>query len=278
MKKRAIIALIPLAFLLLMNTSCKPLNIFSSFVDTSNLDNEGKIDAGKNAIADGDYDEAIDLFTDVINDSSGDEQTEAYLGRGDAYLNKAAPNLDEVTSDVINGDLEFDSPGEVIDTVVSSGGYEDFFDNVGNAADDYNAAADNGGSSITNGKFLEIYEVNMLAATGVGANQIAVDYEVSPWRLGLDVTLDQELDAITDESSTHPKNIGTWGAPSGTNGLSDHVDGSGAPETQMLGYLTNAFDALTVLEDDPPLGLDIPSLKQGINDWVTNGLGEAPLS
>lgn len=277
-KMYTLVCLLLLALLLPMGTSCKPINIFSSLVDPDNLDNEAKLEAGKNAVDDGNYDEAIDYFSDVIDDSTGDTRTEAYLWRGAAFLNKAAPNLVDVVSDVINGDLHFDSPGDVIDSVVSAGEYEEFYDNVALAADDYNAAAANGGSPITQGKLIEMYEVNMFAATGVAANRIAVDYEVSPWRLVIDVTLDQELNAITDDTLGHLKNISTWGESSGTNGLTDHVDGSGTPETRMLIYLTNAFSALTQLGSDPPLGLDIVNLKQGINDWVTNGLGEPPLS
>ena len=41
----------------------------------------------------------------------------------------------------------------------------------------------------------------------------------------------------------------------------------------VLVHLQGAFDALSALESDPPLDMNIPELKANINDWATLGLG-----
>ena len=280
MKRCLFLCIVFLFFAAVLFPSCKPINIFSPFVNPSNMGNDAKMDAGYNAIANGDYEEAVDYFTDVINGSSGKKQADAYIGRAAAYMNLASPSIDTVVGDLLSGELNVDSPSDVIQQVVQNGEYDTFFENVQNAASDYNAAVDNLGTDVDPGILLEAYEANMMAATGVGAQKIALVYNTSPWGPA-DVSLNDEYAAIVDETSTHPFNTGTWddSVPS-NNGLSQYVDGT-AEETIMLGYLRGAFDAAQQLGLDPPVGIsaqDITDMQNGINDWVTNGLGEVPLS
>jgi tetratricopeptide (TPR) repeat protein len=261
--------------------SCKPINIFSPFVNPDKMGNDAKLDAGYNSLADGDYDEAIDYFTDVIQSSSGDELTDAYIGRASAYLNKASPNLDEVVGDLVDGTLAFDDPSDVITSVVQDDEYTTFFDNIENAADDYNAAVDNSGSDVDQGILVEAYQTNMMAATSVGSKKIAQDYNTSPWNDTTAAGLNAEYGAIVNGANApvvHPYNIDTWSdtTPS-NNGLRQYVAGT-SEATTMLGYLQNAFDELKALEGNPPSGMDITSLKDNINGWVTNGLNKAALS
>ncbi len=258
-------------------SSCKPINIFSPLVNPSRMNNDAKMDAAYNAISDGNYASAIDYFSDVIGSSSGEQLTEAYLGRASAYLNTASSTLGDVVDDLVEGDVDFDSTGEVIESIVADGDYETFFSNVQSSADDYNAAISNSGSDIDQGILIEAYEANMMAATGVGSTAIAAGYNGAGWGPA-DVTVNEEYEAINDSASTHPFNISTWeDTTPANNGLRQYVDGTDR-ETSMLGYLGNAFDALTALEADPPLDMDITGLKENINVWVTNGLNESPLS
>lgn len=257
--------------------SCRPINIFSPLVDPSKMSNDAKMDAGYNAIANGDYDKAIDYFSDVIKSSTGDQLIDAYIGRAAAYMNQGAPGLSESVADMLSGEIEFDSPGDVIQSVKGSNDYVAFFDSISNAADDYNAAIDLGGIGMDRGILVEAYQANMMAATGVGSTTIAYSYNTAPWNIMDDAAVDMEIDAIVSADPVHPKHIDTWGASAGTNGLEDHVDAK-PEEGVMLGYLQGAFGALKALEADPPLDMEIPTLKININNWVTHGLNEAPLT
>jgi len=277
---RSILFLVLIAGVVFL-ASCKPINIFSPFVNPDKMGNDAKLDAGYNALADGDYEGAIDYFTDVIDSASGDELTDAYIGRASAYLNQASPNLDEVIGDLVDGDLAFDDPSDVITTVVQDDEYGTFFDNVENAADDYNSAVDNAGSDVDQGVLVEAYETNLMAATGVGAKKIAQDYNTAPWNDTTAAGLNTEYGAIINGASAavvHPFNMDTWDDTNASNnGLRQYVAGTGDGGS-MLSYLQNSFDALKALEDNPPSGMDITSLKDNINSWVTNGLNKAALS
>jgi hypothetical protein len=259
--------------------SCTPINIFSPFVDPSKMGNDEKMDAGYNAIESGDYDEAVDLFGEVIASTSGDEQAEAYLGRASAYLYLASPDIDTVVGDLMSGNISVDNPSDIITTVVQNGDFTGFFDNVLLAADDFNTAVSVLGADTDAGILLESYEANMMAATGIGAGVIAGGYEVAPW-LEPTTTLDAELGAIADENSAHPYNIGTWDNGSG-NGLATYVVDGSQEEIDMMAYLTAAFGALELLKPNPPAGMtegDITDMQNNLNEWVTSGLGETPLT
>jgi hypothetical protein len=255
--------------------SCKPINIFSPLVDPSNMGNDAKMDAGYNALADGNYDSAIDYFGNVIKSASGDQLTDAYVGRAAAYMHKGAPGIDDVVSDMMNGELEFDSPGDVITVVKGGNDYAEFFDNISSAADDYNAAIDNHGSAMDRGTLVEAYQANMMAATGVGATSIALTYNTSPWDDMTPIGLDSETNALVSGGLGHPNDIDTWDDAPGGNGLrAPYVDGLPA-EAEMLGYMQGAFDALTAMQSDPPLDMDVPDLKSNLQAWATNGLGQS---
>jgi hypothetical protein len=272
MRGRALFFLIALMLGIALIASCKPVNLFSPFVDPSKLSNEAKLEAGYNAIGDGDYEEAVDYFTDVIESSSGEELTDGLIGRATAYLNIGAPNLDEATQDIMEGETDIDNLGEFIRNLKGSNDYATFFATVQLAAMDYNDAMANSGGITDSGLLIEIYQTNMMAATGVGATRIAFEND----NVAVGIT-DPEIDAIL-ESGGHQYNIDTWGSSSPPNGLTVYVAGVPADRAEMLGYLQGAYDALNLLELDPPLDMDIPSMKSGINDWVTNGLGAAALS
>ncbi len=278
MHKRLLVITFLSVALLIILASCKPINIFSPFIDPSKMGNEAKLDAGYKALADGDYDEAIDYFSEVINSASGDDLTDAYVGRASAYMNLASPQLDTIVEDSLEGNLDYDNPGTIISDLVTDNEYDDFFYNVSKAADDYNAAMDNAGADLDQGILLETYQSNMMAATGIGATKIATTYNVSPWDDISEAGINQEVDTIVEGGAIHPYDIDTWSDTTpATNGLRQYVDGS-IEEVGMLGYLQNAYDALTLLETDPPADLDTVGMQQNINDWVTNGLGEPPLS
>lgn len=267
-------------FLILISfAACKPINLFSPFVDPSLMGTDAKMDAGYNAIASGDYQTAIDYFSDVIDGgTSGDTLTDAYIGRAAAYMNEASPTIDDVVADVLNGTIPADNQGEIISQVVQDGEFDDFYDNVQSSADDYNNAIDNTTGDVDPGILFEAYQANMMAATGVASQRIALDCNVAGWG-PLDVTLNEELDAIADEASLHPANIGTWDT-AGTGGLAVYVNGQ-PEETTMMVYLTNAYDALKQLKANPPQAMsesDIQDMQDSINSWVTNGLGEAALA
>ena len=270
MRGRGWFFLIPLMLGLALIASCKPINLFSPFIDPSKLDNDAKLEAGYNAISDGDYEEAVDYFSDVIDNSSGEELTDGLIGRAIAYLNIGAPNLDEATQDIIEGETDIDSLGQFIRDLKGSNDYATFFATVQLAAMDYNAAMANSGGITDSGLLVEIYQTNMMAATGVGATRIAI--EDPPGVPGIS---DAEIDSIL-ESGGHTYNIDTWGVthspPGSPNGLTQYVEGS-LDRTEMLGYLQGAFDALNVLELDPPLDMDIATMKNNINKWAENGLG-----
>ena len=254
--------------------SCKPINIFSPLVNPSKMGNDAKLDAGYNALADGNYNTAIDYFTDVIEIASGDDLVDAYLGRGAAYMNTASSNIGTVFEDLSSGDLNVDDTGNIIGQVVNNDEYDVFFDNIQKAAVDYNSAIDNSASDVDPGILLEAYETNMMAATGVGAQKIAITYETAPWIIPTEVTLNEELEAIVDDTSTHPYNIGTWDDDNAGNGLREHVN-TQTEETEMMGYLTNAFNALEDLKSNPPLGMseqDISDMQTGIKKWASYGL------
>ena len=254
--------------------SCRPINIFSPLVDPSKMGNDAKLDAGYNALSEGDYDKAIDYFTDVIQSASGDDLIDAYLGRGAAYLRKSSPNINSVVEDLLSGDLEVDNPGAIVAQVVAGGDYTSFFSDVEKAAADYNSAFDNITGEVDIGVLFEVYQTNMMAATGVGATKIATDYNDSPWDLG-NITLNDEIDAIID-TRTHPYDIDTWeDSDPANNGLRKYVDGSHPEETKMMGYLTNASNALDKLKTNPPEGMseqDVTDMQARITDWEDYGL------
>ena len=279
MKIKKFLMLLTGVLILISFAACKPINLFSPFVDPSLMGTDAKLDAGYNAIASGDYQTAIDYFTDVIDGgTSGDTLTDAYIGRAAAYMNEASPTIDDVVADVLNGTIPADNQGEIISQVVQDGEFDDFYDNVQSSADDYNAAIDNTTGDVDPGILFEAYQANMMAATGVASQRIALDCNVAGWG-PLDVTLNEELDAIADEASSHPANIGTWDT-AGTGGLASYVNTT-PEETTMMGYLTNAYDALKQLKANPPQAMsesDIQDMQDSINSWVTNGLGEAALA
>ncbi len=275
---RSILFLVLIAGVVFL-ASCKPINIFSPFVNPDKMGNDAKLDAGYNALADGDYEKAIAYFTDVINSASGNKLTDAYIGRASAYLKQASPNLNALIKGLIDGNLAFDDPSDVITSVVQDDEYGTFFDNVEKAADDYNSAIDNAGSDVDRGILVEAYETNMMAATSAGTKKIAQDYNTLPWNDTSAAGLNTEYGAIITGASAavvHPFNMDTWSTAS-NNGLRQYVAGT-SEGSSMLSYLQNAFDALKALEGDPPSGMDITSLKDNINGWVTNGLNKAALS
>jgi hypothetical protein len=254
--------------------SCKPINIFSPFIDPSKLSNEAKLEAGYNAIGDGNYEEAVDYFSDVIDSSSGEELTDGLIGRATAYLNIGAPNMNEATQDIMEGETDIDSLGQFIQSLKGSNDYATFFATVQLAAMDYNMAMANSGGITDSGLLVEIYQTNMMAATGVAATRIALDDDT----VVSGGISDAEIDAILDGAAGgHPYNIDTWGS-AGSNGLDVYVAVVPTDKAEMLSYLQGAFNALNLLELDPPLDMDIASMKDGINDWVTNGLGDSPLT
>jgi len=283
--------------------SCRPINIFSPLVDPSKMGDDAKLDAGYNALASGDYEKAIDYFTDVINSASGNELIDAYVGRASAYLHTAAPNMDDVVTDLISGNIDPGSTGEIINTVVGDGELDDFFDNTQSAADDYNSAIDSAGSDIDPGILLEAYQANMMAATGVGAQKIADSYNggnssyadiwsvdsTNPLKVTTygTVTLNMELDAIvasdrlTTDDLYHPYNTNSWENPTAAdNGLNLYVKSDAVAKASMMGYLSSAYDALDQLKTNPPAGLsatDIDGMQTGIINWAYYGLDDSSL-
>ncbi len=264
---------------LIVIISCKPINIFSPIVDPSKMGNDAKLDAGYNAMDSGNYAKAIDYFTDVIESAGGQDLTDAYVGRGASYLKSATDEIGTVGDEIMDGTLDADNPGDIIIALVPDGNYTDFFTNIKLSAADYNDAMVNSNYNLHKSILFEVYQTNIMAATGVGATKIAIDYEIAPWRQILDnVPLNTEIKAVLDEDPGHPAHTGTWDAAA-SNGLEDNVDGT-ASETEMMVYLTNAFNALKHLEDDPPIGMDqqgILDMETGINDWVEEGLNRPPL-
>ncbi len=272
MGKRGLALLVPLILSLSLIASCRPINLFGPLVDPSKMGNDAKLEAGYNAIADGNYDKAVDYFSDVIDSASGDELTDGYIGRAIAYMNIGAPDLSEATADIMKGETDIDSLGQFIKNVKGANPYNTFFTNMKLAADDYNAAMANSGGITDSGLLIEIYQTNMMAATGVGSTKIAYE-DPAPGTV-----TDAEIDDILEGAAGgHTYNIDTWGDPGSPNGLDQYVNGT-TEETEMLVYLQGAFDALTELESDPPLDMDVATMKSNINDWVTNGLGESPLT
>ena len=268
MRGRDLFFLVLLVLGLTLIASCKPINLFSPLVDPSKMGNDAKIEAGYNAIADGDYGKAVDYFSDVIDSASGDDLTSGYLGRAAAYIHIGALNLSEGMSDIMSGDTDIDNLGQFIKDVKGANDYATFFASVQLAAADYNAAMANSGGITDSGILIEVYQTNMMAATGVGSTKIAFE-DPPPGGTVTDAEIDDILEGAT---GGHTYNIDTWGDPGSPNGLDQYVNGT-TEENRMLVYLQGAFDALTGLESDPPLDMDIPTTKSNINDWVINGLG-----
>ncbi len=266
---------------LIVIISCKPINIFSPIVDPSKMGNDAKLDAGYNAMDSGNYAKAIDYFTDVIESAGGQDLTDAYVGRGASYLKSATGEIGTVGDEIMEGTLELNNPGDIIIALVPDKNYTTFFYLINESADDYNDAMVNSNYDIHKSIIFEAYQTNMMAATGVGATKIATDYEIAPWGQILDnVPLNTEIKAILDEDPGHPAHTGTWDindptpAPAGTNGLYEYVRPSASSKSEMMGYLTNAFNALKHLETDPPVGMDqqdILEMEDSINDWVEEG-------
>ena len=268
---------------LIVIISCKPINIFSPIVDPSKMGNDAKLDAGYNAMDSGNYAKAIDYFTDVIESAGGQDLTDAYVGRGASYLKSATDEIGTVGDEIMEGNLEAGSPGDIIRALVPDKNYTDFFTTIKLSANDYNDAMVNSNYSLHKSIIFETYQTNIMAATGVGAAKIAINYNGTynsiTWDTGT-MTIDEEIDEILKDSaaSLHLYHIDTWDAAAG-NGLEDNVDGT-ASEIEMMVYLTNAFNALKHLEDDPPIGMDqqdILDMETGINDWVEEGLNRPPL-
>jgi hypothetical protein len=262
-------------------SSCKPINIFSPLIDPSKMGNDAKLDAGYNALSEGDYDKAIDYFTDVIQSASGDDLVDAYLGRGGAYLRKSSPNIDSVVEDLLSGDLEVDDPGAIVTQVVAGGDYTSFFSDVEKAAADYNSAFDNITGEVDIGVLFEVYQTNMMAATGVGSTKIATDYISPPWRVPTDVYLNVAIDAIINDDPTHDGRIETWDDPDspGPNGLFVYVKGK-TEATEMMIYLTYASKALDDLKTNPPEGMseqDVTDMQTRTKKWAKYGLNNDSL-
>jgi hypothetical protein len=279
MKPNKLLILVIGFIILISFAACKPINIFSPFVDPSKMGNEAKMDAGYNAIANGDYQSAINYFTDVINSgTSGEDLIDAYIGRATAYVNEASPYIDDVAADVMNGDIDADDQGEIINQVVRDGDYENFYDNIENAADDYNSAIDNTTGEVDPGILFEAYQANMMAATGVGSQAIALLWDEGGTYPGV---TNAELEAITDETSGYTYHIGTWSdSTPAVNGLRVHVEPDATAKASMMGYLTNAYDALEELKLDPPTGMeqsDIINMQTGIQEWSYFGLNDSSL-
>ena len=268
---------------LIVIISCKPINIFSPIVDPSKMGNDAKIDAGYNAMDSGNYAKAIDYFTDVIESAGGQDLTDAYVGRGASYLKSATDKIGTVGDEVMDGTLEVGSPGDIIRALVApDNNYTDFFTNIKLSAADYNDAMVNSNYNLHKSIILEAYQTNIMAATGVGAAKIAINYNGTYNSITWDtpMTIDEEIDEILKDSATslHLYHIDTWDAAAG-NGLEDYVDDT-PKDAGMMVYLTNAFNALKHLEDDPPLGMDqqdILDMEDSINDWVEEGLNRPPL-
>ena len=265
MRGRGLFFLVPLVLGLALIASCKPINLFSPLVDPSKMGNDAKIEAGYNAIADGDYGKAVDYFSDVIDSASGDDLTAGYIGRAAAYIHIGAPNLSEAMSDIMSGETDIDNLGQFIKDVKGAKDYATFFASVQLAAADYNAAMANSGGITDSGILIEIYQTNMMAATGVGSTKIAFEDPVPG------TVTDAEIDDILEGNDAHQYDIDDWGS-SANNGLYEYVRLS-TESNKMLVYLQGAFDALTELESDPLPDMDIPAMKSNINDWVLNGLG-----
>lgn len=260
---------------LIVIISCKPINIFSPIVDPSKMGNDAKLDAGYNAMDSGNYAKAIDYFTDVIESAGGQDLTDAYVGRGASYLKSATGEIGTVGDEIMEGTLELNNPGDIIIALVPDKNYTTFFYLINESADDYNDAMVNSNYDIHKSIIFEAYQTNIMAATGVGAKKVAINYNISPY----DTMLPKdEIYEVLDE--LHPYHIGTWDDTAAGNGLEDNVDGT-ASETEMMVYLTNAFNALKHLETDPPVGMDqqdILEMEDSINDWVVNGLANSQLN
>jgi tetratricopeptide (TPR) repeat protein len=263
-------------------TSCKPINIFGPLIDPSNMGNEAKLDAGYNALENGNYEEAIDYFTDVINSGESDVLADAYLGRASAYMHASSPHLSDVTGGLLDGTLEVDNPSQIIQSVVKDDQYETFFDNMENAAADYNEALDILGSKADAGILIEVYQSNMMAATGIGAQTIAYYWDEGGTYPGV---TSEELDQICDEFSTYTYNIVTWeDSNSSNNGLRQHVDGKviggDDKDRAMMNYLNDAYNAVQHLKSNPPVGMtdeDLLNMQNGIKEWTYYGLNDASL-
>jgi hypothetical protein len=279
MKTKKTLIIITGIVILVSFAACRPINLFSPFVDPSSMGNDAKMDAGYNAIASGDYQTAIGYFTAVINSgTSGEELADAYEGRASAYMQEASPYIDDVAADILNGDIEADNQGEIINQVVQDGDFLSFYDNIDNAADDYNSAIDNTSGDVDAGILFEAYQANMMAATGIGSQTIAFYWDEGGTYPGV---TNPELDEITDETSGYTYHIGTWSdSTPANNGLYQFVRTDGTAKPSMMNYLTNAFEALDALELHPPTAMtasDIADMKTGILEWAVYGLDDASL-
>jgi hypothetical protein len=247
---------------------------------------EAMLDAGYNALADGNYNQAEKYFSDVILSASGDTLAEAYVGRGAAYLHLSSDNIDSVTQGIIDGSLDISKPGELIRMMVTDGDYVTFFDFIKWAAADYASAMSLQGSDMEASRLQDTYQTNMMAAAGVGAERIADDYPTPPWDVPGSVTLNTAIDEILKDGATsaHPYHIDTWEYndptyPGGTNGLYEYVRVT-ASNSEMMVYLRNAYDACTNMQTNLPIGFenqDIQDMKNGIRKWSDWGLADLSL-
>ena len=197
-------------------------------------------------------------------------------------MNSASDNIGAVTEGVIDGSIDISKPGEVIRMMVTDGDYVTFFATMKLAAADYSSAMSILGADMPASRLQDTYETNMIAATGVGAEKTANTYNTAPWG-NPPKTINEEIDEILidDGSSTHPFSMDTWeDTTPAINGLRQYVDGE-TEETEMMIYLTNAFNACKYMETNVPLGMnqqDILDMETGINDWVDYGLGASRLN
>lgn len=273
---------------LFLIASCKPINIFSPLVDPSKMGDDAKLDAAYNAMDDGDYNLAIDYFTDVIQSAVGENLTEAYVGRGASYLNSSSDNVAAVTEGIINGSLDISKPGEVIRMMVTDGDYVSFFATMKLAAADYSSAMSIMGDDMAASRLQDTYETNMIAAAGVGSTRVANAHPTSPWAVPGNVTLNTAIDEILKDGATsaHPYHIDTWEIddptppPGGTNGLYEYVRLNAGSKSEMMVYLTNAYNACTNMETNLPIGIeyqDTQDMKNGIRKWSDYGLADLSL-
>ena len=129
----------------------------------------------------------------------------------------------------------------------------------------------------------------MMAATGVGAQTIADNYNTNPWGttstnpiVGT-TTYNNELDAILDSNSSYPYNISTWtDSTSANNGLNVNIyqKGNTTAIQSMMGYLTDAYNDLEQLKSNPPVGMtttDLSNMQNTIKKWAWYGLDDNKL-
>jgi hypothetical protein len=176
----------------------------------------------------------------------------------------------------------------LIRLMVTDGDYVSFFATIKLAAADYALAMSMRGSDMEASRLQDTYETNMMAAAGVGARRVAADHPTAPWDVPGSVTLNVAIDEILKDGGTsaHPYNIDTWEyndptpPPGGTNGLYEYVRVNAGSKSEMMVYLTNAYNACTNMQTNLPVGFeyqDIQDMKNGIRKWSDWGLADSSL-